>query len=366
MADNKSSNNVDHWADLYRHTYTTWNLENSSSKGKKPKYSWVEGLSNCPKCNEDVTDCNWYCSQCSYGEKERYSKKPPKVKGYVYVKDKDNPGGKYFRIPDKNLFKSVILESYKKQQILEALSMVQHKDKILNDWGFHQTLEKGFGTSFLFHGKPGTGKTLMAQAIADYLGKPLKVFTAADILDKYVGEAERKIKEAFTENDDAVLLFDECDSLLYSRENARSSYQISEVNTLLNYLENFTGVSIFTTNYIAQLDKAFDRRIALKMQFDLPTKELRVDIWKRMFPKIAPLDKDIEWELLADYELAGGHIKNAVLRALRITVHAGFPTITNKVLKEALKQELESMVDYVTDEVSQDEKIKEQIYEHNK
>lgn len=310
---------------------------------KDVKFNYVAGLPKCPKCKKDNSNED-YCHNCNYGEKLCETKKPTKsVHGYLYVVNKEYPKGRYLLQPSQDLFNSVIIEPYKKLQILQALSMVENKELIMDKWGFKDTFEKGFGTSFLFYGLPGTGKTLMAQAIADYLGIPLKTFTAADILDKYVGESEKKIKEVFDENQKSVILFDECDSLLYSRNNARASWQISQVNTLLNMLENHSGVSVFTTNNIGVLDEALDRRIALKLEFELPTKDLRIDIWKRMFPKKAPIAKNIDWELLADFPVAGGHIKNAVLRAIRITVHSGSKYITNETLKTALKQELESI-----------------------
>lgn len=308
------------------------------------KYSWVNGLNSCPKCSEDVDSRDMYCDECGYGRSK--STKPPAVSGYDYIVNKDFPQGKYFRTASKALFESVIIEPYKKQMIVEALSLVENNDLIFNKWGFSETIEKGTGVSMLFHGLPGTGKTLMAQAIADYLGKELLVITAAEVMDKYVGESEKRIAKIFDTNADAVILFDECDSLLGSRENARASWEVSQVNVLLNKLEGHKGVTVFTTNHSTNLDKALDRRIAVKVRFDMPSQDLRSDIWKRMFPAKAPLAADIDWSLLASYEITGGYVKNTVLRAARIAAFRKDKEITFSVLKEALKQELTALMEY--------------------
>jgi SpoVK/Ycf46/Vps4 family AAA+-type ATPase len=318
----------------------------SATAPSSRKYSWVGGLTKCPNCEEDVTDERWYCTECDYGRDESLKKKAPKVSGYEYVVSEEHPHGRYFRVSSKALFDTVIMEPYKKQMIVEALSLVENNDLIFKKWGFEDTIEKGTGVSLLFHGLPGTGKTLMAQAIADYLGKELITITAAEVMDKYVGETEKKIAEMFDKHADAVILFDECDSLLGSREQARASWEVSQVNVLLNKLENHKGVTVFTTNHSTNLDKALDRRIAVKIRFEMPSIELRKKIWQRMFPKKAPLAADIDWDLLASYEVTGGYVKNAVLRAARITAFRESEEITFAILKEALKQELTALMDY--------------------
>lgn len=330
----------------YEFTFTNGYISYGTTSSSKPrqKYSWVAGLEECPQCQESVDTGDMYCDECDYGKNK--AQEPPKIAGFEYVVDDEHPHGQYFRLPDKKLFDTVIIEPYKKQMIIEALSLVENSDLIFKEWGFEDTIEKGTGVSLLFHGLPGTGKTLMAQAIADYLGKKLITITAAEVMDKYVGETEKKIAQMFDAHKDAVILFDECDSLLGSRENARASWEVSQVNVLLNKLENHQGVTVFTTNHATNLDKALDRRIAVKVRFEMPSADLRKQIWKRMFPKQAPLSDDIDWDLLASYEVTGGYVKNTVLRAARIAAFRQEKQITFAVLKEALKQELTALMEY--------------------
>jgi SpoVK/Ycf46/Vps4 family AAA+-type ATPase len=240
-------------------------------------------------------------------------------------------------------FDSVILSDEKKQQIIDAIQQVDHHELIFEKWGFKEVFEKGTAISLLFYGMPGTGKTLMAQAIADKYDRKLTVIGAAEVQTPEPGGAERNLKKAFKTalDENAVLLFDECDSLITDRQRVGMILS-AQINCLLTELEQFTGIVIFTTNRLGDLDPAFDRRVSLKLEFPMPTAELRVKIWKRMFPKKAPLAKDIRWTDLAQIEIAGGHIKNVVLRAARAAASKGLDRITDEVIWTALEQEVSS------------------------
>ena len=245
----------------------------------------------------------------------------------------------------KVTFDSVILEDDKKIAIIDAMNQLDHHDTIFEKWGFGEVFEKGTAISLLFWGPPGTGKTLMAQAIADKIGRELLVIGTAEIESSEPGGAERNIKAFFENGKDKVLLFDECDSLVYSRENV-GSILAAQVNQLLASLEKFEGVVVFTTNRLGTLDEAFNRRLSLKVEFSTPTAKQRVDIWKRMFPKKAPLAKDINWDRLASVEVTGGYIKNVVLRAARQTASQKLAEITEAVLVSALKEEVKAMMEF--------------------
>lgn len=246
-------------------------------------------------------------------------------------------------------FDSVILPKSKKQEILDAISQVENNDLIFNIWGFSEKFEKGTAISMLFYGVPGTGKTLMGQAIADKFGYKLKIISTAEIESSEPGQAERNLKAYFEGKSNQVLLFDECDSLIAPR-NEVGMILGAQINALLTGLEQFKGIAIFTTNRLGRLDPAFERRLSLKMEFEMPTKKQRIEIWKRMFPKKAPLAKDINWDAIAGIEIAGGHIKNVVLRAARMAANMkgakSRKKITNDILIEALTKEVTSMLDF--------------------
>lgn len=244
-------------------------------------------------------------------------------------------------------FNTVILSEDKKAQIHEAISQIDNQKKIFEDWGFNETFEKGTAVSLLFYGPPGTGKTLMAKAIADRYNRELVMVSTAEIETPEPGGAERNLKKYFEEAKvkNQVLLFDECDSLITDRGRV-GMIMAAQINALLTELENYTGVVVFTTNRLGSLDPAFDRRLSLKLEFPMPTAEQRVAIWKRMFPAKAPLAADINWERLASIEIAGGHIKNVVLKAARKAATNGHHEITDAVLRECLIKEVESMTEF--------------------
>lgn len=252
------------------------------------------------------------------------------------------------RLKDK-FFDSVILPAHKKQEITDAISQVDNHDLIFNQWGFSDVFEKGTAISLLFYGLPGTGKTLMAQAIADRYGRQLLTISTAEVETPEPGGAERNLKKFFeqAQKEEKVLLFDECDSLITDRGRV-GMILAAQINALLTELERYTGIVIFTTNRLGALDAAFERRLSLKLEFEMPSVAERVKIWKRMFPKKAPVAKNVRWGDLAQVEIAGGHIKNVVLKAARRAAAAQHTEITDDVIWEALEKEVESMDAYTS------------------
>ncbi len=127
---------------------------------------------------------------------------------------------------------------------------------------------RGHGT-LCFHGAPGTGKTALAEHIAQALQRPLMVRQASDLASKYVGETEQNMARMFEEaqSEEAVLLLDEADSFLRSRRMAERNYEVTEVNEMLQGMERFAGIFICTTNLFDELDEAALRRFTFKIRF---------------------------------------------------------------------------------------------------
>ncbi len=144
-----------------------------------------------------------------------------------------------------------------------------------------EALRRKGGGTLCFHGPPGTGKTALAEHIAQCLQRPLLVRQASDLVSKFVGETEQNMAAMFEEADSeqAVLLLDEADSFLRSRRMAERSYEVSEVNEMLQGMERFPGVFICTTNLFEELDEAALRRFTFKIRFRALTGEQR----ERMF-----------------------------------------------------------------------------------
>jgi len=136
---------------------------------------------------------------------------------------------------------------------------------------------RGHGT-LCFHGPPGTGKTALAEHIASQLQRPLMVRQASDLVSKFVGETEQNMAKMFEEAaaENAVLLLDEADSFLRSRSRAERTYEVTEVNEMLQGMERFGGLFICTTNLFDELDEAALRRFTFKVRFRPLAVEQRV------------------------------------------------------------------------------------------
>jgi SpoVK/Ycf46/Vps4 family AAA+-type ATPase len=135
---------------------------------------------------------------------------------------------------------------------------------------------RGHGT-LCFYGAPGTGKTALGEHISRALGKPLIVKQASDLISKFVGETEQNMAAMFKEAEleKAVLLLDEADSFLSDRRGAQRSYEVTEVNEMLQQMERYNGIFVCTTNLLDRIDQAALRRFTFKIKFKPLTKEQR-------------------------------------------------------------------------------------------
>ena len=135
---------------------------------------------------------------------------------------------------------------------------------------------RGHG-ALCFYGAPGTGKTALGEYIAQQMDQPLIIKQASDLVSKYVGETEQNMAAMFEEatQEKAVLLLDEADSFLLDRRGAQRSYEVTEVNEMLQQMERHHGVFICTTNLLDRIDQAALRRFTFKIRFKPLTAEQR-------------------------------------------------------------------------------------------
>lgn len=124
--------------------------------------------------------------------------------------------------------------------------------------------------NILMYGAPGTGKTEFVKYLGQVLNRKVLVKKASDILGMYVGETEQHIAAAFrqAETEHAILFFDEIDGIVQDRAGANQSWEVTQVNELLQQMENFDGVMIAATNFRKNLDPAIMRRFTFKLAFD--------------------------------------------------------------------------------------------------
>jgi SpoVK/Ycf46/Vps4 family AAA+-type ATPase len=169
--------------------------------------------------------------------------------------------------------------------------------------------------NLLFYGPPGTGKSELARYIANRLDRITICKRISDLQSMYVGEGEKNIKRAFleSENEEAILIIDEADSLLFSRNRARHSWEISFTNEFLTQMERYRGILICTTNRFKDLDKASIRRFNLKIGFDYLQPDGNVIFYHKLLVNLInePINDKILNQLRQIEHLTPGDFKTA-------------------------------------------------------
>ncbi|KAG8703777.1 hypothetical protein FRC09_003954 [Ceratobasidium sp. 395] len=139
---------------------------------------------------------------------------------------------------------------------------------------------KGGGMVMVLHGKPGTGKTLTAEAISEHLKCPLYVVSSGELgVDASQLETQLKDILEMTATWGAVVLIDEADVFL----EARDTHDLARnclVSVFLRLLEYHKGVLILTTNRIRSFDRAFVSRFTIALNYPDLDQGSRLLVWK--------------------------------------------------------------------------------------
>ncbi|MEZ4361948.1 MAG: ATP-binding protein [Kofleriaceae bacterium] len=244
-------------------------------------------------------------------------------------------------------WQDLVLPEEELERLREILERQRHRHTVFSEWDMISKLPYGSGIAALFSGPPGTGKTMAASVVAAELDRQLYRVDLSRVVDKYIGETEKNLGRIFdaAADADALLLFDEADSLFGKRTQVQSShdrYANLETNYLLQRIEQHPGISILTTNHVQNIDEAFARRIPFRVEFPFPDGAARAVIWSRCFAEAVPREP-IDFARLGEaFELSGGHIKSAVVRASFMAASAG-TKVSTEHLRAAALRELESM-----------------------
>lgn len=218
-------------------------------------------------------------------------------------------------------WEDLVLPNKQMEQMKAACNRIRYKRQVYDVWGFGGKMAYGRGVSMIFSGPPGTGKTMSAGIIADYLGTSLYRVDLAAVVSKYIGETEKNLNAVFeaVRKGQGVLFFDEADVLFSRRTEVKDSndkHSNMETAYLLQKIEEYEGIVILATNYMQNIDEAFKRRIQYFIEFPFPDAECRRQLWEKAFPRQMEFEEVPEYGFLAEkFELSGSHIKNIAVQA---------------------------------------------------
>ena len=210
----------------------------------------------------------------------------------------------------------LIVDEYTMQQLDEIRIWLQHGQTLQTDWGMSKKIKPGFKA--LFHGSPGTGKTLTAMLLGKLFNLDVYRIDLSMVVSKYIGETEKNLEKVFkkAENKKWILFFDEADALFSKRTSISDSndkYANQEVAYLLQRLEDYPGLVILASNMRNNVDEAFTRRLNSIIHFQKPQGRERLRIWSAGFSaECIPPDNDHLQQIAHQHELSGGSIMNVI------------------------------------------------------
>ena len=229
-------------------------------------------------------------------------------------------------IPDEAL----VLSKSVNQELQQLVARCRSREHLDDSLGITIKARYQQGVRCLMVGPSGTGKTLVASWLATRLGLPLYCVDLASVVSKYIGETEKNLASllARAEHSEIVLLFDEADSLFGKRTDIKDSndrFANSQTNYLLQRIEFYRGIVLLTSNSRERFDSAFTRRLDKIIEFPLPAPVERRALWQTHLGSTHQLSTKQINQLSVGSDLAGGHIRNAVLTAAVEANDAGRP-----------------------------------------
>ncbi len=203
----------------------------------------------------------------------------------------------------------------------------------------------------LLHGPPGTGKTLLAKAVANETDANFMLVNGPEIMNKFYGESEKKIRQIFEEANEkspSIIFIDEIDAIAPKREETRGEVERRVVAQLLTMMDGLNKrgrvVVIGATNRPNAIDEALRRpgRFDREITFGVPNKKGRLQILK-IHTRNMPLAKDVNIESIAEitHGFVGADLSSLAKEAAMNVLRRVIPEINMKD-KVELSQDLVS------------------------
>jgi len=251
-------------------------------------------------------------------------------------------------------FPATLLETdYSWEELVLPYDTRQQINEV-KDWVEFEKLQHGaqqvnhkfkMGCKCLFHGPPGTGKSLTASLLGKYTEKKVYRIDLSAVVSKYIGETEKNLAYIFDQAQDGnwILFFDEADALFGKRGNTKSAhdrYANQEVSYLLQRFETYEGLCILASNLIDNIDPAFYRRFHSIVHFTKPGADERNVLWNNYLPDGYEWEEGIKIDEVAQsVDITGAGIYNVMRRAFMKAVLRNDTTIQGQDLLESVRLE---------------------------
>jgi len=257
----------------------------------------------------------------------------PDLRAAITGRDRDDPSlSAEFpatRLRTVHTLDDVVVPSDVRRRLLSVVDRMRYAKTVLDDWGFARHHDDVRGTVVLFHGPPGTGKSMTAAVLARSVGLAAYRVDLSALVSKYIGETEKNLSRIFdrAEAERCVLVFDEADAIFGRRtevSEARDRYANQEISYLLQRVEQHPGLVVLATNLLGNIDDAFSRRIDLMVEFPAPAAPERLRLWRGVLPPALPVAGDVDLPSLAQrYTMTGAEIRDATLDAAYLAAANG-------------------------------------------
>ncbi len=238
----------------------------------------------------------------------------------------------------------VVLNENTRQSLEEIENWVKYHQILVTEWGLKSREHQGYRV--LFHGPPGTGKSMIAKLLGKSTGLEVFKIDLSKIVSKYIGETEKNLARIFekAEHKRWILFFDEADALFGKRTEVRDAhdrYANQEVSYLLQRIEQYSGLIILASNLKSNIDDAFLRRFQNIIYFAIPNETERLELWQKAFPEKMLFAKEINWQTIArEYQLTGSNISNIAYYSCLALAAKQEIVLDNSLLTYAIRREL--------------------------
>lgn len=228
------------------------------------------------------------------------AKKIRSVKPKIKVSEKNKP----------------IMTAETERQVEACMAMYEHAKK-WKEWGMEYL--RAQGSSILLHGKPGVGKSVIAEYIAARLGRGIVRLNMKDVGGKAPGSTERAVSDTFNNARAAgnkTIYIDECEAMVWDRSKAGADnmWMVGVIDEILMQISTYKGQIIMATNHFDILDSALLSRMLAVVEITSPELPERVRLWIQKIPERFPLKLTrLQIEQIAEIPLTGREIEIAIV-----------------------------------------------------